>query len=328
MLRGIIDSDRKSKGRFILTGSSSPSIVKGITESLAGRISTIEMSPFKQGEYYDKPLSGIYELLVNDTTKADDFLQLKTSLRLEQSMNVWFKGEFPEPLIESENNEDFYKHWMENYLADYVSRDIRGLFPRLNIHNFRRFLTLLAQYSGHQLNMSTIARALGTRVPTVKDYLDIIHQTFLWRNLQPYTKNPVKKVQKANKGFFRDQGLLHYFLKINDLDQLLLHPVADFSFESFVIEEIIRGLQTTMATQLSFNYYRTIDKSEVDLVVASSSGVIPIEIKLSSVVNRKSLRGLEIFMQDIKTEYAIIINRGKRVELLTDRIIQIPVPCL
>ena len=127
---------------------------------------------------------------------------------------------------------------MENYLADYVSRDIRGLFPRLIIHNFRRFLTLLAQYSGHQLNMSTIARALGTSVSTVKDYLDIIHQTFLWRNIQPYTKNPLKKVQKANKGFFRDQGLLHYFLKI----------------------------------------------------------------KLSSVVNRKSLCGLEIFMQDIKNE--------------------------
>jgi predicted AAA+ superfamily ATPase len=325
VLRGIIDSDRKSKGRFILTGSSSPHIVKGITESLAGRISTVEMSPFKQGEYYQMPISGIYELLINSTTKANDFLQLKSSLRLEQSMNVWFKGGFPEPLIESEISEDFHRHWMENYLADYVSRDIRSLFPRLNIHNFRRFLTLLAQFSGHQLNMSKISRALGTSVTTIKDYLDIIHQTFLWRNLQPYTKNPMKKVQKANKGFFRDQGLLHYFLKINDLDQLLLHPVAGFSFESFVIEEIIRGLQATMATQLSFNYYRTIDKSEVDLIVESSFGVVPIEIKLSSMINQKSLRGLDILLQDIKCEYAIVINRGKRVELLTDKIVQIPV---
>jgi predicted AAA+ superfamily ATPase len=132
VLRGIIDSDRKSKGRFLLTGSSSPHIVKGITESLAGRISTVEMSPFKQGEYYDQPLSGMYELMINRNTKVNDFLQLKTSLHLKQSMNVWFKGGFPEPLIESENNETFYKHWMENYLADYVSRDIRGLFPRLD----------------------------------------------------------------------------------------------------------------------------------------------------------------------------------------------------
>ena len=325
VLRGIIDSDRSAKGRFLLTGSSSPDIVKGITESLAGRIATIEMAPFKQGEYHGKPLSSMYEMLLDASTKPEDFLQLEAPLRLQQCMNVWFKGGFPEPLIESEKVKDFHKHWMENYIADYVSRDIRGLFPRLNIHHFRRFLSLLAQYSGHQLNMSSMARALGVSVPTVKDYLDIIHQTFLWRNLGPYIKNPLKKVQKANKGFFRDQGLLHYFLRINDLDQLLVHPVAGFSFESFVIEEIIRGLQATMATQLSYSYYRTIDKSEVDLVVESSSAVLPFEIKLNSMVNRKSLRGLELFMKDLSSPYGIVINRGKRVEMLTDRIVQIPV---
>jgi len=325
VLRGVIDSDRSSRGRFLLTGSSSPDIVKGITESLAGRIATIEMAPFKQGEYFDKPLSAIYEMLLDTNTTPSDFLQLAAPLRLQQSMDVWFKGGFPEPLIESTKTEGFHKHWMENYIADYVGRDIRGLFPRLNIHHFRRFLSLLAQYSGHQLNMSSMARALGVSVPTVKDYLDIIHQTFLWRNLEPYVNNPLKKVQKANKGFFRDQGLLHYFLKINDLDQLLVHPVAGFSFESFVIEEIIRGLQATMATQLSYSYYRTIDKSEVDLVVEVGSVVLPVEIKLNSVVNRKSLRGLELFMKDLGSNYGIVINRGKRVELLTDRIVQIPV---
>jgi hypothetical protein len=328
VLRGVIDADRKLKGRFILTGSSSPHIVKGITESLAGRISTVEMSPFKQGEYYDTAFPDIYELLISVATQSEDFLGLQTHLRLDQSMNLWSKGGFPEPLIEGEGNEPFYAHWMENYIADYVSRDIRGLFPRLNIHNFRRFLTLLAQFSGHQLNMSNMARALGTSVSTVKDYLDIIHETFLWRNLEAYTQNPLKKVQKANKGFFRDQGLLHYFLKINDLDQLLLHPVAGYSFESFVTEEIIRGLQATMATQVSFNYYRTIDKSEVDLIVESSTAVVPIEIKLNSVVNKKSLRGLEIFLSDMKCKYGIVVNRGKRIELLTDKIVQIPVQYL
>lgn len=328
VLRGVIDADRISKGRFILTGSSSPHIVKGITESLAGRISTVEMSPFKQGEYYDAAFPDIYELLISGATQSEDFLGLQAPLRLDQSMNLWSKGGFPEPLIEGEGNDPFYAHWMENYIADYVSRDIRGLFPRLNIHNFRRFLTLLAQFSGHQLNMSNMARALGTSVSTVKDYLDIIHETFLWRNLEAYTQNPLKKVQKANKGFFRDQGLLHYFLKINDLDQLLLHPVAGYSFESFVTEEIIRGLQATMATQVSFNYYRTIDKSEVDLIVESSTAVVPIEIKLNSVVNKKSLRGLEIFLSDMKCKYGIIVNRGKRVERLTDKIVQIPVQYL
>ena len=88
---------------------------------------------------------------------------------------------------------------MENYIIDYVGRDIRALFPRLNIHKFRQFLTLLAQFSGHQLNMSDMAGVLEISVSTIKDYLDIIHQTFLWRNLPPFTKNPLKKVQKAKK---------------------------------------------------------------------------------------------------------------------------------
>jgi hypothetical protein len=240
-------------------------------------------------------------------------------------MHLWFRGGFPEPLIENEKHPEFHLLWMETYIINYVGRDIRMLFPRLHIHSFRRFLTLLAQFSGHQLNMSDMARSLEVHVATIKDYLDIIHHTFLWRNLAPYTKNLLKKVQKARKGFFRDQGVLHYLLKINDLDSLLIHPVAGFSFESFVIEEIIRGLQATMATQLEFNYYRTIDKSEVDLVIDGSSGPIPIEIKLNSTVNRRSLRGLENFLSDTRTDYAILINRGKRIERITDKIIQIPV---
>jgi predicted AAA+ superfamily ATPase len=195
----------------------------------------------------------------------------------------------------------------------------------LNIHNFRRFLTLLAQFSGHQLNMSDMARAIEVSVPTIKDYLDIIHQTFLWRNLPPCTKNPLKKVQKAKKGFFRDQGILHYLLKIGELDTLLLHPAAGFSFESFVIEEIIRGLQATMTTHLEFSYYRTIDKSEIDLVIEGSFGIIPVEIKLSSSIKRLALRGMENFLTDTGASYGIIINRGKRIELLTEKIIQIPV---
>ena len=325
VLRGVIDDDRKKKGRFLLTGSSSPHIVKGITESLAGRIATIEMWPFKQGEFYEKELSGLYHMMADGTVQAKDFLQLQPLVSIDQTMNVWHKGGFPEPLIEGEQNEEYYKQWVENYITDYLGRDIRGLFPKLNIHNFRRFLTLLAQFSGHQLNMSDMARALEISVSTIKDYLDIIHQTFIWRNLGPYTGNLLKKVQKAQKGFFRDQGLLHYFLRIKDVKQLLLHPVAGFSFESFVIEEIIRGLQSTMATHLGFSYYRTIDKSEVDLIVEGDFGVVPIEIKLNSMVKRKSLRGLENFIADMRADYGIVINTAKRVELLTDKIIQLPV---
>ena len=110
-----------------------------------------------------------------------------------------------------------------------------------------------------------------------------------------------------------------------DVDQLFLHPVAGFSFESFVIEEIIRGLQTTMATGLEFNYYRTIDKSEVDLIIEGSFGVVPIEIKLSSIIKRHTLRGMDNFLKEKQCDFGILVNRGRRVELITDKIVQIPV---
>jgi uncharacterized protein len=133
-------------------------------------------------------------------------------------------------------------------------------------------LTLLSHCSSHLLNMSDMARALEVSVSTVKDYLDIIHHTFPWRNLPPFPGNPLKKIQKAKKGFFRDTGLLHYLLRLGSLDDLLFHPAAGFSFESFVIEEIIRGMQSTMAVNTDFSYYRTGDKSEVDLIIEGFFG--------------------------------------------------------
>ncbi len=324
VLRGVIDRDRQQKGRFILTGSSSPAIVRGITESLAGRVATVEMAPFKQCEYYGSALPDLYTVLVSGGGMAE-MMALRPVTSLAGALEVWFRGGFPEPLIAAEKDEGFYRQWMEHYMANYVNRDIRALFPRLDMFRFRQFLTLIAQSSGHQLNMSAMARAVETSVPTIKGYLDIIHHTFLWRNLHAYTGNALKKVQKADKGMFRDQGMLHYLLKIHGLDDLLLHPAAGASFESFVIEELIRGLEATMATQLAFRYYRTVDRAEVDLIIEGAFGVIPVEIKLASVVRPQSLRALKRFVADMDAPYGILINRGRRVERLGEKIIQIPV---
>ena len=325
VLRGVIDERRELKGRFLLTGSSSPEIVKGITETLAGRIALVELWPFKQAEFGDRPLSPLYALLTDDRTRPQDFLDLEPGVRPEESMRVWLRGGFPEPLLHGEQDDQFYRDWMEHYVASYVGRDIRVLFPRLNIHAFRRFLTLLARFAGLQINMSEMARALEVSVTTIRDYLDILDHTFLWRNLPPFTGNPLKKVQKARKGLFRDQGLLHYFLRVREPDDLLLHPVAGASFESFVIEELIRGIQATMATQVAFSYYRTVDRSEVDLVIEGDFGVVPVEVKLHSTIRKIDLRGLRNFLADTGAAYGIVVNRGRRVELVTDRIVQLPV---
>ena len=126
------------------------------------------------------------------------------------------------------------------------------------------------------------------------------------------------------KGFFRDTGILHHLLKFADIDSLLIHPVAGTSFESFITEEIVRGFQTTMAHGIDHYFYRTKDRSEVDLVIEGPFGLIPIEIKLGHKIDHRKLSGLKNFMADTKAQLGILVNNADKAEYLTDNILQIP----
>jgi predicted AAA+ superfamily ATPase len=324
VLRGIIDQDRQACGRFLLTGSSSPDIVKGLSESLAGRIATIELMPFKMVEFYEKPLPAIYTLLSDASTSLKQLAELTTDLTLMQVYEHWLLGGYPEPRIKGRVNPLFHGLWMDEYFADYIRRDIHRLFPRLNTHNFRLFIQTLSFHSGNILNNSAIARALEVSSVTVKEYLEILHNTFIWRNLRSFEKNSLKKIQKMPKGFFRDQGILHHLLKLDDLDRLLVHPVAGASFESFVIEEIIRGFQATLKAGVDFYFYRTRDKSEIDLIIDGSFGYIPIEIKLGTKIKQIMLGPLKTFLKETGSRFGILVNNSDKIEVIADNIIQIP----
>jgi hypothetical protein len=324
VLRGVIDQNRKMAGRFLLTGSSSPEIVKGLSESLAGRLATIELWPLKAAEFYDRPLPPVYELLCAPAIDLDRLSRMQPSLEPGQVYEHWLHGGYPEPRIKAQNIPEFHGLWMDQYFADYIRRDIQRLFPRLNIHTFRLFIQALSFHSGNIINHSEIARALEVSSPTARDYLDILHNTFIWRNIRSYEHNSLKEVQKMPRGFFRDQGILHHLLKIDDIDRLLLHPTAGRSFEAFVIEEVIRGFQCSMKAGIDFHFYRTKDKSEIDLIVSGPFGVIPIEIKLGYKINQRMLTSLKNFINDTGVPFGILINNAERTELLTDTIIQIP----
>ena len=243
VLRSVIDQDRNTTGRFVLTGSSSPDIVRGLSESLAGRIATVELWPFKMAEFYEKPLPSIYNLLTDSETTLAQLTELETDISVSHMYEHWLLGGYPEPRIKGVETRVFHNIWMDEYFSDYIRRDIQRLFPRLNTQVFRRFIQSLSFCSGKIINQSSLARALEVSSVTTKEYLDILHNTFVWRNLRSYEKNSLKTVQKMPKGFFRDQGILHHLLKLDDIDRLLVHPEAGVSFESFVIEEIIRGFQ-------------------------------------------------------------------------------------
>ena len=324
VLRGVIDQDRNAAGRFLLTGSSSPGIIRGLSESLAGRIATIELWPFKTAEFYDKPLPQIYSILSDSDPDLTGLSMLQANIEPAQIYDHWLLGGYPEPRIKGLVMPEFHGLWMDEYFSDYIRRDIQRLFPRINTHKFRLLIQTLSFQSGTIINQSHIARALDVSSVTAKEYLEILHNTFIWRNLRSYEKNKLKKVQKMPKGFFRDQGILHHLLKIDNPDMMLVHPSADSSFEAFVIEEIIRGFQCTLKAGIDFYFYRTRDKSEIDLIIEAPFGLIPIEIKLGYKINQRMLRALKNFIQDTGAPFGILVNNSDKIEFLTDSIIQIP----
>lgn len=324
-LRVAVDGDRQSTGRFVITGSSSPKLVRAISESLAGRIGIIEMAPFSFSEVR-KELSPPFFQFLTDRVHVRDFIdELKPLGDIRDVHEFWFRGGYPEPWLKKSKR--FHSTWMNQYVGTYLYRDVAKLFPGINENRFRLFVQILAGISGNVINYSDVARSLGVSQPTVRDYFEIADGTFLWRTIPSYTRNTLKRVVKHPKGYFRDSGLLHYLLRIPDTDLLATHPVMGRSWEGLVIEEIIRGLNATGAG-FDYYYYRTGGGAEVDLILEGEFGLIPIEIKYTQTVPAKQLRAMKDFIKDQNCRFGLVINNDECPRLYDEQIAGIPFACL
>lgn len=324
-LRVAVDGDRQSTGRFVITGSSSPKLVRAISESLAGRIGIIEMAPFSFSEVR-KELSPPFFQFLTDRVHVRDFIdELKPLGDIRDVHEFWFRGGYPEPWLKKSKR--FHSTWMNQYVGTYLYRDVAKLFPGINKNRFRLFVQILAGISGNVINYSDVARSLGVSQPTVRDYFEIADGTFLWRTIPSYTRNTLKRVVKHPKGYFRDSGLLHYLLRIPDTDLLATHPVMGRSWEGLVIEEIIRGLNATGAG-FDYYYYRTGGGAEVDLILEGEFGLIPIEIKYTQTVPAKQLRAMKDFIKDQNCGFGLVINNDECPRLYDEQIAGIPFACL
>ena len=319
-LRVAIDSDRNKPGRFIITGSSSPELLKSISESLAGRIAVIEMAPFCMSEAIGQPVSKIYQL-ITDKHPVKEYFDLPPQNNLQQIHRYWFEGGYPEPWIKE--NTRFRKLWLQNYIQTYLERDILRLFPGLDRQKYRLFLQMLSNFSGRVINYSDVARTLGVSQPTAREYFQIAHGTFVWRHIPPYEKNAAKRVIKHPKGYLRDTGLLHHLLHLQKIDDLLLHPGMGNSWESLIIENLLRNLNA-LGISYDYYYYRTGGGAEVDLILEGDFGLIPIEIKYSQKVTLKELRGIRDFIRERNCHYGIVVNNSEKVELLEENLIIVP----
>lgn len=324
VLRGVIDEARSKKGRFILTGSSSPELLDNISESLAGRIAIIELGTLKANEYFHVPLSSFYEMFANSLQK-DKVVMQQPQLTSKQIQTFWFLGGYPEPLLE---DRAFHQEWMQDYQTTYVNRDIAMLFPRLDKIAYRRFIAMLGKLSSKVINKSDLARSIGVSQPTITEYLEIANATFIWRQLRSFENNINKSVVKMPRGHLRDSGLLHNLLHIDSLDKLQSDPIAGFSFEAFVIEEILKGLQDARLRNFDAYYYRTRSGGEIDLILEGAFGLLPIEIKYGYRTQLNQLRTLNDFVIKNNLEFGIVINQSERMEWLSKTILQVPAGCL
>jgi len=250
ILRSVIDSDRRN-GRFLLLGSAAPHLVNGVTESLAGRISFLELGPLNIEEI---------------SRKGFDWKQ------------HWFKGGFPQAFLTQSELE--WEDWMSAFIKTYVERDFKLLFgSNINTVTISKLWQMLAYNQGSIWNAELYANSLGVSAPTANRYFEFLEGAYLVHRLPSFIPNINKRMVKAPKIYIRDSGFVHFINRINNIENLYSHPIIGQSWEGYVIQQIYaRKLAST-----EMHYYRTQNGAEVDIILSKALKPIAcIEIKLSN----------------------------------------------
>lgn len=275
-LRGAIDNDRKRTGRFLLLGSVSPALMMQVSESLAGRLFLVELTPFLKPEVDDQ--------------------------RIEE---LWLYGGYPDGGIIGGGE---YPRWQRDYLEILVQRDLPmwGLPAKPQVTN--RLLRMLAALHGQNWNASQIGQSMGLDYKTVNGYLDYLVGAFLIRRLQPYQANITKRLVKSPKVYWRDSGLLHGLMNIEDMPTLLSQPWVGASWEGFVIEQIL-GVLSALGSTAEAYYFRTSDQHELDLVLDFGKEKWAVEIKLTSSPAMQDVQRLDSVADIINARRRFFISK-------------------
>lgn len=248
LLRAMIDEKRKP-GRYIVTGSASPELLKGASESLAGRVVYFYLHPI-----------GLHELPHNISLNKH-----------------WFRGGFPQAL--TIRNAPLLQAWLDSFITTYIEKDLPFLFDiRFSTTTMRKLWSMLAHLQGSILNAEKLGSSLDITGTTVKRYLDYLQAAFIITKLQPYYVNIGKRLVKAPKVYINDSGILHYLLRVNNEKELAGHPGVGASWEGYVISQVLYAKEN----RLDMYYYRTQAGAECDLVLVRGHLVKAcIEIKFS-----------------------------------------------
>jgi predicted AAA+ superfamily ATPase len=286
-LRGAIDADRHRNGRFIVLGSAQPSLVRGVSESLAGRIAVVDLDPLSvcEAETGDRPRSW---------------------------RDLWLRGGFPDALRGG------FRDWWEAYLRMLLERDLPQYGVGADPLFLRRLLTMLAHQHGGLFNASALASSLGVSYHTVQRHVDVLERVFLVRRLSPWFRNVGKRLVKAPKLYLRDTGLLHHLLNIGSHQELESHPSRGASWEGFVIEDVLRRERVAHPSSQPW-FWRTAAGAAIDLVLERGNMRIAVEVKTSRPHGR-AVRTLAEAMADAGAERGWVVDHAPGIEALAPRI--------
>lgn len=278
-LRGQIDRRRRQghrTGQFLLLGSASNTLLHQSAESLAGRVSYHELTPFMPSE-----------------------------VGVDAITSLWLRGGFPDSFLAKSDRASLT--WREDFIRTYLERDIPSFGLRIPAETLRRFWTMLAHEQGGHLNAAKLAGNLGVSGQSVARYLDLLVDLMLVRRLQPWHANAGKRLVKSPKVYIRDPGLTHALLGIETIEDLLGHPVVGGSWEGFCIEALIAA--APRGTETSF--YRSSAGAEIDLVLKLPGGDIwAIEIKRTT--QPKVTRGFHIAAEELDVSERILVYAETR----------------
>jgi uncharacterized protein len=270
--------------RFLLLGSASPQLLRQSSESLAGRIS-----------YYELPGLSLDEVAPGATD------------------NLWVRGGFPRSFLAPDDEASDL--WRQDFILTYLERDLPGLGINLPANLLRRFWTMLAHSHGQLWNGSRIGGALGVAHTTARSYLDVLHDTFMVRLLQPYLANTGKRQVKSPKVYLRDTGLLHALLGIRNHTELTGHPVMGFSWESYAMEQVIRSLGVDERRCYCWAVHTG---AEIDLVVEDGRQLLGFEFKRT--LAPKTTRSMRSAIETLGLAELTVVYPGREAYPLAETI--------
>ena len=275
-LRGAIDADRRRMGRFLLLGSVSPALMTQVSESLAGRLSVLELAPLSWSE-----------------------------LTAEQRERLWPCGGYADGGVLTGRG---FPQWQHDYLNLLMQRDLPNWGLPARAPTTRRLLQMLAATNGQEWNATQIGKSLALSYHTVNSYLDYLEGAFLIRRLLPFHANVRKRIVKRPRVYWRDSGLLHALLSVVSADELLNHPWVGASWEGFVIDQVITALRHAERPFEAFSF-RTSDQREIDLVLRVGAELWALEIKLTTRPGPDDLKRLNAAADLIAADRRFLICR-------------------